>query len=76
VTTTLQAPSGGPAIKVTATPARVASEFSLKTLLPIHYEGWKHFREGRAAAEQEFAASGVADRVRWLRAGVAEPVEV
>ncbi len=56
--------------------ARVASEFGLKTLLPIHYEGWKHFRENRAAAEQEFAAAGVADRVRWLPAGVAETVEV
>jgi L-ascorbate metabolism protein UlaG (beta-lactamase superfamily) len=56
--------------------ARVASELGLDTLLPIHYEGWKHFRESRAAAEQEFAASGVADRVRWLTAGVAETVEV
>ncbi len=56
--------------------ARVASEFGLKTLLPIHYEGWKHFREGRSAAEREFAGAGVADRVRWLKAGVAEPVEV
>jgi L-ascorbate metabolism protein UlaG (beta-lactamase superfamily) len=56
--------------------ARVASEFGLKTLLPIHYEGWKHFRENRAAAEREFAAAGVADRVRWLAAGVAEAVEV
>jgi L-ascorbate metabolism protein UlaG (beta-lactamase superfamily) len=56
--------------------ARVASEFGLTTLLPIHYEGWKHFRENRAAAEHEFAASGVADRVHWLAAGVAETVEV
>lgn len=56
--------------------ARVASEFGLETLLPIHYEGWKHFREGRVDAEQEFAPAGVADRVRWLNAGVAESVEV
>ena len=25
------------------------------TLVPIHYEGWKHFREGRDAIEREFA---------------------
>jgi L-ascorbate metabolism protein UlaG (beta-lactamase superfamily) len=56
--------------------ARVASEFGLKTLLPIHYEGWKHFREGRADAERAFAAAGVADRVRWLAKGQAEAVEV
>ena len=26
------------------------------TAIPIHYEGWKHFREGRDAAERAFAA--------------------
>ena len=56
--------------------ARVASEFDLKTLLPLHYEGWKHVREGRADAERAFADAGVADRVRWLTAGAAEAVEV
>ena len=56
--------------------ARVASELGLKTLLPIHYEGWKHFRETRADAEREFASAGIADRVRWLPAGVAERVDV
>ena len=56
--------------------ARVANEFHMKTLLPIHYEGWKHFREGRAEAEQTFVEAGVADRVHWLTAGQPEPVEV
>jgi L-ascorbate metabolism protein UlaG (beta-lactamase superfamily) len=56
--------------------ARVATELDLRTLLPIHYEGWKHFREGRADAEQAFAAAGVSDRVRWLAAGQAETVDV
>ena len=39
------------------------------TIVPIHYEGWKHFRQGRPDAERVFAASPVADRVRWLEAG-------
>ena len=26
-----------------------------RTLIPIHYEGWKHFREGREAIEQQLA---------------------
>ncbi len=56
--------------------ARVAGEFGLKTLLPIHYEGWKHFREDRTAAEQAFAAAGISDRVRWLMAGRAEEIPV
>ena len=26
-----------------------------RTAIPIHYEGWKHFRQGREAIEREFA---------------------
>lgn len=39
--------------------------------IPIHYEGWKHFREGRDAIEAELAAAppGVRDRFRWLPIG-------
>ena len=28
-----------------------------RTVIPIHYEGWSHFREGRAAIERELAAA-------------------
>lgn len=56
--------------------ARVARELDLKTLLPIHYEGWKHFRQGRSDVERVFAAEGIADRVRWLGPGRAQGVEV
>ena len=47
-----------------------------RTVIPIHYEGWKHFREGRAAAERAFAAAPaeVRDSVRWLPIG--EPTEL
>ena len=46
-----------------------------RAIIPIHYEGWKHFREGREAAEREFAkAPGLRDRVRWLPFGVATPI--
>ena len=46
------------------------------TAIPIHYEGWKHFREGRAAAERAFAAAPaeVRDSVRWVPIG--ESVEL
>ncbi|HEY5053304.1 MAG TPA: MBL fold metallo-hydrolase [Solirubrobacterales bacterium] len=56
--------------------ARVAREFDLKTLLPIHYEGWKHFRQGRGDVEPAFAEEGIADRVHWLSAGKSEAIEV
>jgi len=41
-----------------------------RTIVPIHYEGWKHFREGRDAAVAAFAAAGLADRVHWLEPAV------
>lgn len=44
--------------------------------IPLHYEGWKHFREGRASVERAFdrAPADVANRVRWLPIG--EPVDL
>jgi L-ascorbate metabolism protein UlaG (beta-lactamase superfamily) len=44
-----------------------------RTVIPIHYEGWKHFREGRDAIEREFANApeDVRERIRWLPIGVA-----
>jgi L-ascorbate metabolism protein UlaG (beta-lactamase superfamily) len=41
-----------------------------RTIVPIHYEGWKHFREGRAQVEEAFATSpALASRIRWLELG-------
>ncbi|GLL02796.1 MBL fold metallo-hydrolase [Dactylosporangium matsuzakiense] len=39
-----------------------------RTIIPVHYEGWEHFREGRAEVERAFAAApdGLGDRLRWL----------
>jgi L-ascorbate metabolism protein UlaG (beta-lactamase superfamily) len=46
------------------------------TIIPIHYEGWKHFRQGREAIERTFAAAPAEfrERVRWLPIG--EPVDL
>jgi L-ascorbate metabolism protein UlaG (beta-lactamase superfamily) len=43
-----------------------------RTAIPIHYEGWAHFRQGRDAIEREFAdaAEDVRRRIRWLPIGV------
>ena len=45
-------------------------------VVPIHYEGWSHFKQGRAAIEAELATApaGVRDRFRWVPIG--EPVEL
>jgi L-ascorbate metabolism protein UlaG (beta-lactamase superfamily) len=44
-----------------------------RTAIPIHYEGWKHFRQGREAVEGVFAAApeDFRSRVRWLPLGSA-----
>lgn len=41
--------------------------------VPVHYEGWSHFHEGREGVERALAAApaGVADRFRWLPPGEA-----
>ena len=40
-----------------------------RTVVPIHYEGWKHFRQPRTVIEREFAAAPDV-RVRLLPLGV------
>src|SRR3954468_1882383 len=44
-----------------------------RTAIPIHYEGWKHFREGREAIERELARApeDIRKRIQWLPIGVA-----
>src|SRR3954454_6596077 len=39
-----------------------------RTAIPIHYEGWKHFKQGREAIERAFAAApeDIRARLRWL----------
>ena len=71
-------PVTGP-LRYTMTGAEAVELCSLlrpHTVIPIHYEGWKHFREGRDAVEAEFARAPAEfrDAVRWLPIG--EPVEI
>jgi L-ascorbate metabolism protein UlaG (beta-lactamase superfamily) len=43
-----------------------------RLVVPVHYEGWKHFSQGRADVERAFA--GTPHDVLWLPIG--EPVEL
>jgi L-ascorbate metabolism protein UlaG (beta-lactamase superfamily) len=47
-----------------------------RTAIPIHYEGWEHFKEGREAIERELtdAPADVRRRIRWLPIGVATAI--
>jgi L-ascorbate metabolism protein UlaG (beta-lactamase superfamily) len=44
--------------------------------IPIHYEGWRHFRQGREDIERAFAAApeDIRRRLRWLPIGTATTV--
>lgn len=43
-----------------------------RLVVPVHHEGWSHFRQGRADVESAFA--GTPHDLRWLPAG--EPVDL
>jgi L-ascorbate metabolism protein UlaG (beta-lactamase superfamily) len=47
-----------------------------RTAIPVHYEGWSHFREGRDTIERELAGApdDVRGSIRWVPIG--EPAEV
>jgi L-ascorbate metabolism protein UlaG (beta-lactamase superfamily) len=42
-----------------------------RTVIPVHYEGWTHFRQGRGAIQQQFeqAPADIGRRLQWLRIG-------
>jgi L-ascorbate metabolism protein UlaG (beta-lactamase superfamily) len=51
--------------------AQLCAEMPSASVVPIHYEGWRHFTQGRSGAEAAFAAApgGLAQRIRWLAIG-------
>lgn len=66
-------PITGP-VRYTMTGARAVELLSVvrpRVAVPVHYEGWAHFRDGRAGLESALAAAPVdaRDRVRWLAPG-------
>jgi len=53
-------------------------ELRPRTVLPVHFEGWGHFQEGREAIEAVLARApaDLRDRFRWLPTGEAADVTV
>jgi L-ascorbate metabolism protein UlaG (beta-lactamase superfamily) len=68
----VQFPVSGP-LRYTMTAKQAVDLIRLvkpREVIPVHYEGWKHFREGREAIEREFAQAPEVDRiVRWVPIG-------
>ncbi|SDI62260.1 MBL fold metallo-hydrolase [Nonomuraea jiangxiensis] len=71
-------PSTGP-LRYTMTTrqaTRLHEAIAPRTVLPVHYEGWQHFRENREGIEREIAggSSTLRESLRWLPRG--SPVDV
>ena len=47
---------------------RFARKFPEATIVPLHFEGWKHFSEGQAETENVFREAGLEERLRWINA--------
>lgn len=52
----------------------LAKAFPRARIVPVHYDGWTHFKESRGDVERAFAAAGLAERLTWLAPG--EPAEL
>jgi L-ascorbate metabolism protein UlaG (beta-lactamase superfamily) len=55
---------------------KAARVLNPRTVIPIHYEGWKHFCEGRTIIEKEFTTAGLSNTLHWLNIGEATEVEI
>lgn len=53
-----------------------ARAFAGAKIVPLHFEGWAHFSEGRKEIEQAFADAGMSDRLRWPESGRAIQIDL
>ncbi len=51
-----------------------ARAFPAARIIPLHYEGWRHFSESRQDISAAFAKAGLEHRLHWLQAGRPEIV--
>ena len=47
-----------------------------KTVLPVHYAGWSHFKEGKNALQQAFTAHALPQTIKWLPLGQKTDIDV
>ncbi|MFJ8590776.1 MBL fold metallo-hydrolase [Streptomyces sp. NPDC093598] len=45
--------------------AEAAQVLGARRVVPVHYDSWAHFTEGREELKVAFAAAGLADRLDW-----------
>ena len=53
-----------------------ARAFTSAAIVPLHFEGWAHFSEGRREIEGAFAAADLSRRLRWPELGRAIQIDL
>ncbi|MFD3658675.1 MBL fold metallo-hydrolase [Streptomyces sp. NPDC058620] len=56
---------GGLIVLDSAQAARAAKTLDAGRVVPVHYDSWAHFTEGRTELAAAFASAGLADRLDW-----------
>ncbi|MEB3366518.1 MBL fold metallo-hydrolase [Saccharopolyspora mangrovi] len=56
---------GQPIVLDSAQTAEAAAILRARRVVPVHFEGWAHFTEGRDHLVAAFAAAGLSDRLQW-----------
>lgn len=57
---------------------RLCQALTPRTLLPVHYEGWQHFQQGREGIERDLlrAPTQISSLFHWLQPGSGEQIGV
>jgi L-ascorbate metabolism protein UlaG (beta-lactamase superfamily) len=61
--------NGAPLTLTSAWAAEAAAILEARHVVPVHFEDWAHFSDGRETLEPAFAAAGLADRLHLLDRG-------
>ncbi|AFM24754.1 MBL fold metallo-hydrolase [Desulfomonile tiedjei] len=48
---------------------KAAHAFGHAVIIPLHYEGWRHFSESRRQIEDAFRSAGIEHRLKWPEPG-------
>ena len=53
---------------------QVSRDIGADVMVPMHFESWEHFKEGRKDLEKIFTDAGFADKVCWTTPGIPKVV--
>lgn len=56
--------------------AKATRKLNASRTIPIHFDGWDHFRSDRADIERAFEAEGLSDKLTWLPRGNRVELEI